>query len=273
MSSVSRRMAMASLGAVPLTVALGSVARSSETRDARSTYVLVHGGWHGGWCWKDTAARLRADGHEVWTPTLTGLGERSHLLTRDVGLEQHVQDVVHVLEYEDLHGVVLVGHSYAGLVIAGVADRVPERLGHLVYLDAFVPEDGQSLFDLLRPERREMYRAQAQAEGEGWRVPSPPPQAFGIDDPTRAAWVATRLTPQPLASFEQPVSLGMGAATRLARSYIHCTEGPLAPSFARFAAQAQAQAEPGWRYHELKTGHDAMLTMPAELAALLQRPS
>lgn len=232
-----------------------------------ATFVLVHGGWHGGWCWGRVAPLLRAGGHEVHTPTLTGLGERAHLLSPDIDLDTHLRDVAGVLEYEELHRVVLVGHSYGGMVITGVADRAPERLAQLVYLDAFVPEDGQALFDLLRPERRDFYLQQAREHGEGWRTPGPPPQALGVADETEARWLAAKMTPQPLRTLQQPLRLANPAATALPRTYIHCTAGPLAPSFAPFAARAQA--EPGWRYHELPTGHDAMLTAPDALAALL----
>jgi pimeloyl-ACP methyl ester carboxylesterase len=195
------------------------------------------------------------------------LGERAHALTPDVDLALHVRDVLGVLEYEDLRGAVLVGHSYGGMVLAGVADRIAERLAHLVYLDAFVPADGQALFDVLLPSRRELYRQQAREQGEGWRVPAPPPEALGVTDEARARWLAARLTPQPLQTFEQPVRLTDAAAAALPRTYVHCTAGPVAPSFAPFAARARA--EPGWRYRELATGHDAMLTAPEALAGLL----
>jgi pimeloyl-ACP methyl ester carboxylesterase len=266
--AMSRRLLFASVGTAAIGLALTGRARKVAAEEGLGTFVLVHGGWHGGWCWRDVSRTLRAAGHAVWAPTLTGLGERAHLLTPDTDLDLHIQDIVNVLEYEDLSNVILVGHSYAGMVIAGVADRVPERLAHLVFLDAFVPTDGQSLFDLLRPERRDMYRQQTQVHGDGWRVPPPPPQALGVTETAQAAWLSARLTPQPLASFEQPVRLQHTAAERLTRTYIHCTEGPIAPSFAPFAATAQA--EPGWRYAELPTGHDAMLITPQSLAGLLQ---
>ena len=137
-----------------------------------ATFVLVHGAWHGGWCWRKLTPLLRAAGQEVFTPTLTGLGERAHLGSPDVGLGTHVRDVAQVLWYEDLADVVLVGHSYGGLVIGGVADQVPERLRHLVYLDAFVPEHGQSMLDLGPPERRPAMQARVAAEGDGWQLPS-----------------------------------------------------------------------------------------------------
>jgi len=234
---------------------------------ANNAFVLVHGGWHGAWCWRRVAQLLRAAGHAVYTPTLTGLGERTHLLDPRVGLDTHVRDVTGLLESEDLREVILAGHSYGGMVIAGTADRIADRLAHLVYLDAFVPEDGQSLFDLLPPERRDLYRQAAREHGEGWRVPPPPPQALGVTDEARADWLAAMLTPQPLWTFEQPVRLTNPARATLPRTYVHCTAGPLVPSFAPFANRARAA--PGWGYRELATGHDAMLTAPGELAEVL----
>jgi pimeloyl-ACP methyl ester carboxylesterase len=230
-----------------------------------TTFVLIHGGWHGGWCWRRVAPRLRATGHDVWTPTLTGLADRAHTLTKDTDLETHVRDVVGLLTYEELERVVLVGHSYAGMVISGAAAHVPERIGHLVYLDAFVPHVGDSLAGLLSPERESFYRTQAVQRGAGWRVPPPPVAALGVTDLADIAWVEERLTDQPLRSFDQP--LRADAPQRLPRSYIHCTEGPIVASFAPFAARAQA--DPTWGYHELPTGHDAMITAPQALADVL----
>lgn len=234
-----------------------------------STLVLVHGAWHGGWCWRHLATLLRAAGHQVHNPTLTGLGERSHLRTpleTGVGLDTHIQDVANVLEYEDLRDVVLVGHSYAGMVITGVADRVADRIRHLVYLDAFVPADGQSLFDISRPERREIFREQAR-QHRGL-IPSPPPQLFGVTDPPAVDWVAARLGPQPVHTFEQPLTLRSDpAAAALPRTYLYCLRGPLVPIFEPFAARART--DPGWGYQELITAHDAMITTPHALTAAL----
>jgi pimeloyl-ACP methyl ester carboxylesterase len=234
---------------------------------ATSTVVLVHGGWHGGWCWRDVVPLLRAAGDQVLVPTLTGLGDRAHLLDRKVDLELHVRDLLEVLHHEDVRDAVLVAHSYGGMVAAGVADRAPERVAHVVYLDAFVPAGGLSLFDILLPERREIYAESAREDGDGWLVPSPPPQAFGVTDAEAVRWAQERLRPQPLRTFEQPLPLTSPPGTGVPCSFIHCTEGPAAPNFARFARHA---AELGWRTRELPTGHDAMITMPRELAALLQ---
>jgi pimeloyl-ACP methyl ester carboxylesterase len=186
-------------------------------------------------------------------------------LTPDIDLETHIRDVIGLLEYEDLERVVLVGHSYAGMVITGVAARVPERVAHLVYLDAFVPEEGDSLSRLLSPEREYFYRREAVIRGQGWRVPPPPTAALGLSDESDVAWVEARLTDQPLRTFDQP--LAMRTPAEMPRTFIACTEGPIVASFSRFAEQAQSA--PHWGYHELATGHDAMITMPEPLANLL----
>lgn len=241
---------------------------------ARTPIVLVHGGWHGGWCWRKVVPLLRAAGHEVWTPTLTGLGDRGHLLTPAVDLSTHVQDVVNLLEYEDLRGVLLVGHSSGGTVVAGVAQRVPERLAHLAYLDAFVPEAGQSLVDLLSPERRHDFERRVRAEGEDWKLPSPAPgpwevsvrQVWGVADEADLRWMVPRLGPHPFKTMTEPLPAGNPAATP-PRTYIRCTSFPN-PTFDRFA-EAAGRPGSGWRSRELATGHDAMVTMPRALAALL----
>jgi pimeloyl-ACP methyl ester carboxylesterase len=240
-----------------------------------TTFVLVHGAWHGGWCWRKLTPLLRAAGHEVYTPTLTGLGERAHLGNPEVRLATHVQDVVSVLEYEDLTEVVLVGHSYGGMVIAGVAHAVPERLAHLVYLDAFVPEDGQSMLDLGPPERRESMTRRVREEGDGWQLPSLQPvpweqfvrDVYLVRDEAEVAWLAARLGPHPFKTITDPVRARNPVAAAIPRTYVRCLQYPN-PAFDHFAAQAQ---QPGsdWRYHALPTSHDAMVTMPRELADLL----
>lgn len=240
-----------------------------------ATYVLVHGAWHGGWCWWKVTPRLQAAGHTVYTPTLTGLGERAHLGHADVGLGTHVQDVVSVVECEDLAEVVLVGHSYGGMAISGVAERVPERLAHLVYLDAFVPADGQALLDLVPPQGRPGMEARVRAEGDGWRLagrlPMPWSQAvqedYHVTDPAEVAWMSARLGPQPFKTFTEPVRLTSAAAAALPRTYIRCVNG-VNPAFDRAAEHAR-QPGSGWRHVELPTWHDAMVTLPEPLVDAL----
>jgi pimeloyl-ACP methyl ester carboxylesterase len=204
---------------------------------------------------------LRAAGHEVHTPTLTGLGERVHLLTPEVGLDTHVEDIRAVLEYEDLRDVILVGHSYGGGVITGVAAVAAERLGHLVYLDAFVPVHGQSLMDLLAPDRRALFESQI---ADGWRIPAQPLEFFGVTDEADLAWARPRTGYQPLKAFTQPAHDPDGAAQRLPRTFIW------AAKFPNFAAIAErTRTDPTWRYREVAAGHDAMITAPREVADLL----
>lgn len=239
-----------------------------------ATFVLVHPAWFGGWCWARVTPLLRAAGHAVLTPTLTGLGDRAHLLDHGVDLQTHVEDVVNTLVYEDLAAVVLVGNSSGGMVVTGVADRAPERVAEVVYLDAFVPEDGECLFDLLTPERRAGMEALVRDEGDGWLLPrtAPPPweeilpRLWEITDPADLAWALPRLRATPAGHFTRPVRLVNGATGRLPRSYVRCTRYPQ-PTFDRFAQQAREA--PGWRYRELDCSHLPSITCPGGLADVL----
>jgi pimeloyl-ACP methyl ester carboxylesterase len=230
-----------------------------------ATFVLVHGALGGGWQWQGVARRLANHRHEVYRVTLTGLGERSHLLTPEVDLDTHIQDVLGVLQWEDLDQVLLCAHSYGGMVITGVADRMPERLARLVYIDAMVPQDGQSANQLVGPQLAELGRTSAREQGDGWRVPHDTmPRLTGVP-PEVADWYAARLSDQPLRALEQPVRLtGRGAA--IPRTYIRCSLDPERGVMLPFAEHARAQ---GWDYHLLATDHDAEITDPGGLAALL----
>ena len=232
-----------------------------------ATFVIVHGAFGGSWEWREVASLLRARGHDVFTPSLTGHAERVHLATPQTGLETHIQDILNVLVYEDLRDVVLAGQSYGGMVVTGVADRMPERLRHLVYLDALVPKDGQTVFDLLPPPMRQRLTAAANESGEGWRVPAPPFE----DDPRIAAFARGRYVASPLRMFEEPVRLQRPADDRLGRTYIWCTEDE--EGIEGFAAITKpfaehAQRDPAWRYHHLTTIHDAFIDAPETVAAL-----
>ncbi len=224
------------------------------------TFVLVPGSWHGGWCWRKIVPLLREGGYEVLAPTLTGTGDRSHLLTRDTDLALHIQDIVQTVEYEDLHEVILVGHSYGGMVITGVAEHVLERIACLIYLDFLPPDDGQCVFDFT-PDGGASARWAALSDGDGWLVPPRSPEAFGVDEPIDIAWMQARLRPMPLATFEQPVRARIAA--RLPRSLILCSESK---GFSHVVRRAQ---DAKLAYHELAAGHDAMVTAPAELAQIL----
>ncbi|MGQ0543746.1 MAG: alpha/beta fold hydrolase [Betaproteobacteria bacterium] len=226
--------------------------------------VLVHGAWHGGWGWKRLAPLLRRAGHEVFMPTLTGLGERAHLAGPQVDLDAHVEDVVGVLEAEELENAMLLGHSYGGMVVTGAADRVPQRIARLVYLDAFVPENGRSLMDYVLPERGARFREEGERTGF---VTPPPPSLWGITRPEDVAWLRRRETPHPFATMKQPLHLRNGAAlARIPKAFIHCSS-PATGSFDQFAAKYRN--DPAWRIYELATGHDAMILVPGELAGIL----
>lgn len=228
-----------------------------------TTYVLLHGAWHGGWVWQRVAPLLRAGGHAVLTPTLTGVSDRAHLLHRDVGLDTHTSDVVALIEAEDLHDVVLVGHSYAGQVVTAVADRIPERLRLRVYLDAFVGGDGEAAIDLLLPTIAGHYRESVATAGEDWLIPVRSLQVLGVTDDADLAWLAPRLTPHPWRTYTQPLAL-TGAHEGVPATFIECTDWMRA-----FRHHAERAVDAGWPVLEIPTGHEAMVTAPAALAQML----
>jgi len=228
-----------------------------------TTFVLVHGAWHGSWCWKRVRKALQAKGHDVFTPTLTGVADRSHLASPRVDLETHIADVVNLIRWEELDQVVLCGHSYAGCVITGVADRLPERMRALVYLDAFLLEDGQGLHDTLPPPARAAQIDGANENGDGWQVPPIPAEHFNVNAADRA-WVDHQCTPQSLATFQQRLTL----RNRMPPDKVtHVLATGYAQSpFAPFHALAKAK---GWRTLTVECGHDVMLDRPDELIAIL----
>ncbi len=230
----------------------------------RETFVLVHGAWHGGWCWSRVGKILRAQGHEVFTPTLTGLGERSHLLSRDITLDTHIRDIVNVFEWEDIRDAVLVGHSYAGWMISGAIEHVLPRVKSIVYLDAALPPDGVSGYDLQSPRDRQDTDA-ALGRGEISR-PVRDPAHFEIDDPADVAWLKSKLTPQPIGVTMQPIRL-TGARDRVARkTYVRALKHP---SMNFDAALARCKLDSSWRVFENDWGHDMMVDQPEALAQFL----
>ena len=233
-----------------------------------ATYVLVHGGGHGGWCYQRVARILRSAGHDVYTPTLTGLGERSHLLGPAVDLDLHIADVVAVLHYEDLRDVILVGHSYGGMVITGTADRAADRIGRLVYLDAANPVDGQSLVDVAGPIIEAVRPFGRVIDGvELVLLPPDAAMLYGVTDPVDLAWMADRLTGHPWRCFEQPLRLTNQAELSAIPAYhIVCTS-----TLATRDPELIEDARAGGRLWDIDTGHDLMITEPAAVAeALLQ---
>jgi pimeloyl-ACP methyl ester carboxylesterase len=228
--------------------------------------VLVHGAWHGGWCWRRVADRLQQAGHRVFAPTLTGVGERRHLLSATVDLETHIQDLLGLLEAEELEDVVLVGHSYAGLVISGVAARVPKRLRRLVYLDALLVEDGQSWAEAFPPGVAEARRKSATTTNGVKTIPPPDPVIYGFADAADTEWVRRRMTPHPYAPFEQKARWGGPLGSGVPRLYIDCTRPRLD---ALATMKDRYRGRPDWPFVEVKTGHDAMVSDPGELTRLL----
>ena len=231
------------------------------------TFVLLHGAWHGGWCWERVAGLLRARGHRITTPTQTGLGERAHLMSPDIDLSVFTADLVNHLLWEDLTEVVLVGHSFGGNAISGAAEEVPGRITRLVYLDALVPVSGRSPFDEM-PQGLAAERTRlAEATSGGLSIPAPPAAAFGVTDPADATWMEARLTPHPLRTFTTAQSFRGEPGNGLPAEYILCNDqayGPLED------ARSRARAL-GWPVREIATCHDAMVTAPEALADLLER--
>jgi pimeloyl-ACP methyl ester carboxylesterase len=237
-----------------------------------STFVLVHGAWQGASTWDLVVPNLRTAGHRVYVPILTGLGAHGHRLGADITLDHHIEDVLGVLRFERLKDVTLVGHSYAGMVISGVAEQVSAQLATLVYVDAFVPDDGQCALELLPAPIQQMFRAQAAQYGGGWRLAGGEKQLdlWGLHEGSAREFVRSKLCDFSLRCFEQPVRLPRNAAASLARTYIACVreDYPARAAFERFARRAKFE---GWRYHELPTGHDCHVEMPDEFVQLLMK--
>jgi len=242
-----------------------------------TAYVMVRGAWLGGWCWQKVASRLRDEGHDVYPVTLTGLGERAHLASPKVDLETHISDVVNVIEFEDLHDVVLLGHSYAGLVVTGPADRIPERVSELVYLDTAPLPDGTTLIETFPPEVRGRVEGQVEDLGGGWRWPMPPPEELanfgsleGVSDDDLGL-LRSRAAPQPFVTYTQPLRLTNPAREELLKLGIVCSFS-LAQVQEMIASGHPLFRElsgPNWRFVEPPTGHWPMFSRPGDLAELL----
>jgi pimeloyl-ACP methyl ester carboxylesterase len=225
---------------------------------APTTYVVAHGAWSSGWAWKKMHPLMQARGHRLLTPSYTGLGERAHLAHPDIDLETHITDVVNVLVYEDLRDVALIAHSYGGVVGTGVADRARDRIRQLIYLDAFLPEDGKSFFELAGQSSDQARKGAV----DGWRVPpNPPPPDTSPED---LPWIATRRLHQPIKTLDQRFTLTKGPLTLL-RDYIQCTKSN---AFEAYAAKATAA---GWGVHRLDASHNPHITIPDQFMDLLDR--
>jgi pimeloyl-ACP methyl ester carboxylesterase len=227
------------------------------------TFVLVHGAWHGGWCWRRVADRLQSGGHTVFTPTLTGLGERSHLLRADINLDTHITDIVNLIQWEGLSDIVLCGHSYAGFVVSGVAERRAAAIRSIVFLDAFVPQNGDSLQDLTGAPTQKLLRT-ARERGEITVAPRSA-ESFNVNDADRG-WVDRLCVGQPIATFMDKIALG-GTRDHIARKSYVRAKNSSNPAFAR--AYEALRTNPSWRCYEVPCGHDVMVDMPERLAEIL----
>ncbi len=237
-----------------------------------AVFVLVPGMWHGGWCWRRVGRLLGAHGHEVYAPTLTGLGERSHIRSSDIDISTHITDVVRVLEYEELREVVLVGHSLAGAMVPAVATAVPDRLAHVVNLDGFLTAPGEPIKDAL-PDWWKLFSQLARAAGDPWWVLPPSDFDFGLTG-TDLEWVRTKLTPHPLRTWVDPLPIDDQKWAGLPRTFVSCTAGM---SKASVAEEEQTWRERGWTYTSIDSVHDAMVASPdlvtEALIAVVERAS
>lgn len=226
-------------------------------------FLLVHGGMVGGWSWKKVRDCLEKKKHVVLTPTLTGLGDRKHLTNKNIDLDVHINDILNVIFYEDLEDVILVGHSYGGMVTTGVADRIPEKIERLIYVDALLPKDGESMFDAVDPTISAYLYKAAQEKGGGWEVPPATPESYGFDVAEDIEWFAPRCTPHPLKCFQQPLRLKGNSVEKMDRVYIKCTQDS---SLDSMLVRAKSMNIP---CHSIDTGHFPMVTQPQKLTDLL----
>lgn len=268
-TGVTRRNALkgAAAGAGLATVAAVS-GESAVAQTKGRTFVLIHGAWHGGWCWGPVRDLLAAKGHKVYAPSLTGLADRSHLLSMSINLDTHINDVVNLFKWEDIQNAVLVGHSYGGWPITGAIEKVLPQVSSIVYLDAFIPENGQRGMDLSSEQFRKSLQ-EAIAKGEAGR-PIPKAEAFKVLAPENIAWVNAKMTPQPTGLSTTPIVL-TGALEKVAKkTYIRAPAYPQ-PNFDK--ALAKAKADKSWKTYELppaEAGHDVMVDAPARLVQILE---
>jgi pimeloyl-ACP methyl ester carboxylesterase len=262
-NGVTRRTAIASAALGVGATALGGTEAMAQA-GGRKVFVLVHGAWHGGWCWRRVADLLEAKGHKVYTPTLTGLADRSHLLSKDVILDTHIADIVNLFKWEDLKDVCLVAHSYGGWPSSGALEQIHDRVSSIVWLDAFKPADGQKGVDYASPFSRKAMEEAVAAGTPGRKAP--PPTAFGVNEKDQA-WVASKLTDQPNGVATQPIKL-TGARDKVAKkTYIRA---PKYPQEAFDKALTECKADTTWRtFVNENTGHDVMVDQPEWLADII----
>jgi pimeloyl-ACP methyl ester carboxylesterase len=257
-TDLTRRTILAGTAAAASTLAAPAIAQTEQR-----SFVLVHGAWHGGWCWRRVADRLERKGHTVYAPSLTGLGDRSHLIGTRPTVTTHIDDVANIIRFEDLQRVVLVGHSYGGIVISGVAEKVQPQIAAMVFLDAFVPQNGQSIMSLSRQGLRDNVNAAIKRGDLG--IPPAKAAYFNVNEKDRA-YVDRKCTPQPIGTYGDPVKL-TGAREKIAKKAYIRAKGFNSAGFDAIAARLRA--DPAWNVHDMPCGHDAMIDMPDRLTELL----
>jgi pimeloyl-ACP methyl ester carboxylesterase len=266
---MDRRQVLTSAAAA--TLLLTGSSSMAKAQGATYTFVLVPGAFSGGWIWARVASKLRAAGHMVFTPSNTGIAERSHLLAPSITLDTFVKDIAGVIAAEELTDVVLVGHSFGGIPVSGAAELVASRIKHLVYLDSLVVQPGKSAFDGLPAEVVAARRKAAQDSSGGLSLPVPPPATFaglGVTEERDVAWLKRRFTPHPLGAYETPLVVKNPIGNGLPRTYIACTHpvfGPANPS------KAWVQQQSAWSWVEIPTGHLPMVTAPDLLVQTLMK--
>lgn len=268
---ISRRITAQGAAALALGSILGATTKTRATEHSKKTFVLVHGAWHGGWCWKMVREHLQAQGHRVFTPSLTGLGDRQHLRSPEINLDTHIADIANLMIWEDLENIILVGHSYGGVIISGVCDAHKDRVAHAIFLDAIVPNDGDTV---LRGGTKEIAEKNFGPLEDGYLAHAREPISFGVPDHMieELAWLRQNVTPQPLGTWLQPISLPNGGSDGVARTFIYCSEKPPLTQ----AQEARLQAfrdDPTWGYEDLPCGHDSMIILPTETTQMFDRIS
>jgi len=271
---LTRRNFLKSAVAVSAGAGIGIHTTRGDTSAAeKRNYVLVHGAWHGGWCWRRVADILTADGHRIFIPSLTGVGDRAHLFSKEISLQTHVDDILSLVEAEELKDFILVGHSYGGNVISGVADVLRERVSHYIYLDGIVPTDmtaggSWSWSDFNTPEAREERLKLVREQGGGIALLPPPPGAFAVAEPSDVAWVQRRLRPMPVQTYIGRITFKNGGSNGMKRTYIASNKPQytsLVPTYERI------KSDKSWSVFTIEAGHDSMVIAPQELALLLRQ--
>jgi pimeloyl-ACP methyl ester carboxylesterase len=263
---VERRDVLKGAAIAGLAAGVAGAGQAEAAEGPARIFILVHGAWHGGWCWVRVASRLRALGHTVYTPTQTGLADRGHLLSKDITLDTFTKDIANLIEAEELSDVVLAGHSFGGLAISGVADLMPDRIRRLLYLDSLIVEGGKSPIGAFSPEIAAARKKLAEETSGGVSLPPPAPSAFGVSDPKDAEWLKRRMTPHPFGTYLSPLNIKGPVGNGLPRTYLACTN----PVYGALEGVRQwVKAQQGWSWREIAAGHDAMVIAPEELSRIL----